>query len=128
MAYEVIWEPPCGAYRKYSGHVADDELVQSISGLYGDPRFDDLRYIINDFLAVDHISVTEDAVTYIAAISGAAARSNPYIKVAILIGETQNDSLAKTYATSRWTVFPTRVFRNAEDARAWIGPDQASKL
>lgn len=126
MAYEVLWEPPRGAYRKYTGHVTDDELVESVSRLYGDPRFDDLRYIINDFLSIESFAVTEDTVTYIAAISGAAARSNPNIRVALLVSEARGKSLAELYVDAPWTVFPAQIFPDIETARVWLASDQAA--
>ncbi len=122
MAYEVIWEPS-GAYKKFAGHVNDEELRLSVSRLHGDRRFDDLRYVINDFLAVESYDVTEENVMYIAAIDGAAARSNPNIRVALVVTEAQGTQLALRYAGSPWTVYQTRIFHSAEEARAWAAAD-----
>lgn len=123
MAYEVFWEAR-GAYRKFAGHVTGEELVGSVSRIYGDPRFDDLRYVINDFLAVESFAVTTDNVTYIAAIDGAAARSNPDIKVAIVVTEAQGKELAMHYAESPLKVYPTRIVASVDEARAWLRTDQ----
>lgn len=123
MAFVITWEPPHGAYRKFTGHLGDEELVRSISIAYGDSRFDDLRYVIDDFLDVESYSIQEDTILYIAAMDGAAARSNPDIVVAIVIAESQQKALATLYATSPSNAYPTRIFTDLAEARAWV--DQA---
>jgi hypothetical protein len=120
LAYQVFWEE-AGAYKRFAGHVSDDELARSVSGMHGDRRFDDLRYVINDFLGVESFDITEENVSYIAAIDGAAARSNPHIRVALVVAHPGAADLAMRYVTSPWTVYPTRIFHSVDAARAWIG-------
>lgn len=122
MAYQVFWEES-GAYKRFAGHVSDDELARSVSGIHGDRRFDDLRYVINDFLGVESFDVTAENVTYIAAIDGAAARSNPHIRIALVVAHPEATDLAMRYIASPWTVYPTRIFPSLDEARAWLGAD-----
>ncbi|HEX8964570.1 MAG TPA: hypothetical protein VF801_16340 [Rhodocyclaceae bacterium] len=122
MAYEVTWETS-GAYKKFAGHVSDEELRRSVSRIHGDRRFDDLRYVINDFLAVESYDVSEENVMYIAAIDGAAARSNPNIRIALVLSQAHGTELALRYASAPWTVYPTRIFHSTEEARAWAIAD-----
>lgn len=119
MAFTISWEPPHGAYKKFTGHLSDEELVRSVANTYGDPRFDDLRYVIDDFLDVESYSVLEDTVLYVAAMDGAAARSNPDIAVAIVIPESKEKTLATLYASSPSNPYPTRIFNDLAQARAW---------
>jgi hypothetical protein len=128
LAHQIFWEED-GAYRKFAGHVSDDELVGSVAGMHGDRRFDDLRYVINDFLGVESFDVTEENVLYIAAIDGAAARSNPHIRIALVTVEPEMTALAMRYIGSPWTVYPTQIFHSLDAARTWIvaGAQPASK-
>lgn len=119
MAFTISWEPPHGAYRKFTGHLGDEELIRSVSTAYGDARFDDLRYVIDDFLDVESYSIREDTVLYIAAMDGAAARSNPDIKVAIVVSEAHEKTLAALYAASPSNPYPTRIFTSMQEARSW---------
>ncbi|HEX8986882.1 MAG TPA: hypothetical protein VF816_02895 [Rhodocyclaceae bacterium] len=119
MPFEVHWEPPRGAYKKFTGHLDDEQLVRSVTALHGDPRFDDLRYVINDFLEVLSYSITDDTIMYIAALDGAAARSNPGIRVALVISEAHEKALAARYAASPLNGYPTRIFNDVQEARAW---------
>lgn len=119
MPFETTWERH-GAYKKFHGHVPAEELVRSVTDIHGDARFDDLRYVINDFLDVASFTVTEDTVRYIAAIDSAAARSNPNIQVALVASDVQMQALADHYIVSPWTVFHTQLFGSVEEARAWV--------
>jgi hypothetical protein len=75
MSYELIWEPR-GVTKLFFGHVTSDDLVQSVKSIHGDPRFDNLRFVINDFLGCKEISVTAEAVDEISAVDKAAVRQS----------------------------------------------------
>ncbi|MDD5248742.1 MAG: hypothetical protein PHY45_07145 [Rhodocyclaceae bacterium] len=119
MAFDIVWEAR-GAYKKFCGHVADDELLQSVRELHGDARFDDVRYVINDFLPIDSFAIAADTVLYIAAIDHAAARSNANIKIAVVTTDPQAAALAELYIASPLHAYPTRVFATLAEARAWV--------
>ena len=51
MAYRLVWEHR-GVYRQYLGDVTIAERRQSFDAIVSDPRFDDLRYTITDYLDV----------------------------------------------------------------------------
>ena len=52
MPYEILWEAR-GVVKRHHGFLAADELLAASREIQSDPRFDDLRYIINDFLDVE---------------------------------------------------------------------------
>ncbi len=126
MAYEIVWESR-GAYKRYFGHVTDEELMQSLIKIESDPRFDDIRYVINDFLEVEGFAVSEDSVRVLSALDNAAASSNPNIRIAIVATDLQIQALAELYAGSPLNVYPTDIFLNSGAARAWLAsaPPQA---
>jgi hypothetical protein len=53
LAYAIAWEA-AGVRKRFSGHVTDEEPMRSVVEVESDPRFDDLRYVVNDFLAELH--------------------------------------------------------------------------
>lgn len=119
MAFEIVWEIR-GAYKRFRGHVTDEELLQSSILVEGDSRFDSLRYVINDFLAVESYSVSEAKVRIVSAIDAAAALSNPHIRIAIVATDQQIHALAELYVASPLNAYPTQIFGDIEDARAWL--------
>lgn len=119
MGFEIVWEAR-GACKRFFGHVSDDELMDAVADIEGDARFDELRYVINDFLQVDSFGVTEETVLAISAIDAAAALSNPHIKIAVVATDSQIQTLAELYAASPWNAYPTEIFSTIEAARAWL--------
>ncbi|MBS4097034.1 MAG: hypothetical protein KGZ83_09400 [Sulfuricella sp.] len=128
MGYEIVWEPR-GVSKVFFGHVTAEEFMQSLVMVESDPRFDDLSFVINDFLGVDSFAVGEDEVLMAAAIDKGAAVSNPNIKVAVLSDDAQIQALAELYAASPLNVYPTATFSDAAQARDWLArplPRQAA--
>ena len=71
MAYEIIWEPE-GVIRQFSGNVSAREFIQSVEQVQGDSRYDEMRYIINDFSAATAaaLSVTGEEELWFAGANG----------------------------------------------------------
>lgn len=120
MAFEIVWESRRGAYKRFSGHVTEEQMIHSLTQIESDPRFDELRYVINDFLGVDSFAISEECVLMMAAIDNAASTSNPNIRIAVIATDLQIQALAKLYALSPLNAYPTEVFLDPGDARAWI--------
>lgn len=119
MAFELVWETR-GVYKRFYGQVTGEDLLHSVTKVESDHRFDDLRFVINDFLGVDEFSVTEENVLMISAIDSAAATSNPNIRIAIVATDSHIQALGKLYAHAPLTVYPTEIFLNTGDARNWL--------
>ena len=51
MSYEILWETK-GVVKRFFGHVTSNELFQAGVDLQGNVRFDQLKYVINDFLGI----------------------------------------------------------------------------
>lgn len=126
MAYVIHWET-LGVYRKYHGHVGGDELLASIQRIEADGRFDHIRYVINDFLAVAGHDVSAVQLRLIAAIDQAATLSNPNIRVAIVATDAPILALAQHYVAAA-PPYPTEIFPSVAAARAWIAASPALDL
>jgi hypothetical protein len=119
MAYEINWEQK-GMLRRFSGSTSDLEIMQSVSDTSGDPRFETLRYIINDFTACDDVSYTKEGTELISALGVLSELSNPHFKVAIVAAKPATGNLAKSYLSATLSNIPTRMFATLGEAREWL--------
>jgi hypothetical protein len=120
VSYEINWEPR-GVVKRYFGCLTGHDLLQAVVDTEADARFDDYRYVINDFLAIEAVDLADADIEQIAAIDKAAARINPNIRIAIVATLPEVLALANQYVDSPLGAYPTRVFARMTDARAWLG-------
>lgn len=119
MPYAITWEDK-GVYRRYHGHTSGEELARSVLEVELDARFDQLRYVLNDMLASEGISITEEDLSEISAIDGGAELSNPNIRIAIVADKPALRAVGEAYIAAAHNSYPTRLFFTLEDARAWL--------
>ncbi len=74
-------------YRKYRGLVTGKEILKATEEVEGDSRFDQIHYVINDFLEVTEQLISPKEIRITAAIDKAAALYNPDVMVAIVATE-----------------------------------------
>ena len=119
MAYENIWEER-GLYRVFSGFTSGKEVLDSNLALHGDPRFDKIKYVLNDFSAIEDFQVSEMDITLIANIDDVAARSKQSLKIAIIA--THDPLLEWIYKYGEKmvdSVFETQLFETLAEAKKW---------
>lgn len=119
MPYRIDWEP-FGVVKTFFDTVTHDEIFSCLTTVEADPRFDELRFVINDFTAVGHYAAhsSEDAHE-VAAIDRAASLTNPRIIIAIVATHPDMVALCEGYAQSPLNPYPTRIFDTMAAARAW---------
>lgn len=125
MNVEIIWEPPQGVVKRHFGHLTGKDVLAANIKIEADPRFDSLRYVINDFLGCTGVSISAPEIEEIAAIDSSAAIINPNIRIAMVATLPEVIVAANAYANDALTIYPTRVFYSMADARAWLGLSQA---
>jgi hypothetical protein len=118
MSYEVIWEPR-GAIKRFWGTVSSQDMIRSVIETEADARFDRLRYVINDFLAVSLIAFSAADVSEIATMDLGASRTNSAIKIAIVATLAELVEFGRQYADSDLNVYPTKIFATMAAARTW---------
>ncbi len=119
MPYEMLWEAR-GLHRRYFGRTSDQEIFDSVIATESSARFDELRYILLDFLEVEEVAVSNPAfVKEIAAIDSAAALTNPHIKLAVVTAGPEIRKLAEAYAGQPLCAYPVEVFSSLAEARDW---------
>jgi hypothetical protein len=119
MKYENQWETK-GLLRTFSGKMTGEYILKMNLSLHGDPRFDDLRYIINDLSNISEFDISDMDIETIAAIDNAGALSNSNIKIAVV---TTNQALTiwvKRYLTAMEdSTFQCQLFEDVSAARQW---------
>ena len=105
---ELLWE--------LSGVISAEELHQINLDHQGDPRWDDLRYLIADFKNVISINLPEEKIIVVQAIEKAEAISNPYLKIASIANSNETIKLADFYGTD--TSWKYGVFETLTEARS----------
>lgn len=121
MAYATEWEKH-GVLWRYWGIVTGNELIKSNLDIYGDERFDAMKYQIVDLSKVSTFNVTRDEMLKVAAYDRAAALSNPRVRVAVITDLTAIKSLTRLYdAENIKSPWETEIFTDIEDARIWAG-------
>src|SRR4029077_8536092 len=83
MPWSNVWEPR-GVCTHFSGFVTAEEYVRSAEDICADPRFDELRFVIKDLLAVGDHSIDLRPRVPIAAIRYGARFTNPNIYLVLL--------------------------------------------
>jgi hypothetical protein len=120
MAYELVWEPD-GVIKKFSGVVSAREFIEAVENVQGDFRFDDARYVINDFLAVTKHELSEDVLTEVAVLQYGAFASNPNCRIVFV---TTEEALAtrirNTPAVAGLVSYQTEVCPTVSAARDWL--------
>ncbi|MFL6698214.1 MAG: hypothetical protein ACJ8GJ_13690 [Vitreoscilla sp.] len=120
MPYSNLWE--CrGVCTRFSGFVSAAEYVLSAQEICADPRFDDLRFVIKDLLAIDDHSIDRDAIEPIAAIRYGARYTNPNIYVILLTTDPRLAPLTRPDASSFLRgLYETCAFADEAAARRWL--------
>lgn len=120
MPYKLTWEP-AGVLREYQGDVSIAERQHSFEAICSDPRFDELRYTITDYLAVRDYEITEAATREIAALHIGALSTNPRILIAAVAVRPDVIQAIRSFVAHGFTAAPYRIFSTLSEARQWIG-------
>ena len=119
MPYDLAWEPH-GVYKRFFGHLTVGDLLQSSQDVNDDPRFDSLRFAINDFLGIEGHAVTAAAVRQQAAANLGSMRSNPNVRVVVVTTDPSVRALTDLYASPKLRPYPVEIFATLAEARAWL--------
>jgi len=118
MSYEVQWMPR-GYYKRLSGIVTAEEFIRSITEVQEDPRYDIVRYGINNCLEVEDVEISASDVEMFAALAIGAAYTNPNVKIAIVVTHPKVLPLVQAYA--KMSTYTVKCFDNVADAALWTG-------
>jgi hypothetical protein len=120
MAYELVWEPD-GVIKQFSGNVPAWEFVRAVENVQSDSRFDDARYVINDFLAVTTHELSLEALTEAAVLQYGAYASNPNCRIVFVTDDAALATLVRSVPeVSGITSYQTEVCPTVAAARDWL--------
>jgi len=121
VPFEIVWRQPNGLIKRHFNHVTGREVLDANVLAEADARFDNLHYVINDFLGCTRLTVSPEDIEEIAAIDSAAWGSNPNIRIAIAATHPEVLAAADLYANHQLSTFAIRLFSSMDDACAWLG-------
>ena len=120
MPYKNNWEES-GLYRKFSGEISGREVLGSNLSIQGDCRYDEIKYVINDFTQIEKYDVCDTDIQLLANVDNVAAISKPNLKIAMVATlESLNDWTHKYCEKMQGSSYVCRVFGTIEDAYAWV--------
>lgn len=119
MPYEITWENR-GAHKRMYGFVTSVEFLRAALEMQGHARFDELRYVVNDFREVTGHNITEADVMKVAAYALGAFHINPRIAIAAISTDAEIQRLMELYASPRYSLYAFRYFPTLVAAREWI--------
>ena len=120
MPYEKHWEKG-GVVTRYWGFIDGGELADSCESIAADPRFDDLRFVIQDFATIDGHDIDAASIERIAVCRIGSMASNPNIRVLMVTVDEGVAAVKSQLESPRYgETFETRVFASVTLARQWL--------
>lgn len=120
MPYRLDWEGN-GVYCTFSGRVTGHELRECNNEIYGDEKFDDIRYQLLDMLNVTELAIKDEDVIMVVACDKAAALTNPAVKCALVAEDENIHALSRIYQKGiRESPWEGRSFFEVSKAREWL--------
>lgn len=119
MPYELTWEPK-GVYARFFGACTIADLVGALERIGGDPRLDELRHAIFDFLAVASHDVDELQIEEAVAHHIGIALTNPRVLLASVSNDGRIREIWRHFAAVNPTPESLGLFETLDEARAWI--------
>jgi hypothetical protein len=125
LPFELIWESG-GVHKRYRGFVTGDEFIRSTEAVVADLLFESLRYVIEDFGAIDGHGMNHASLEGVLVQSLGAMSWNDRIRVLVVTTDPTILSLADATKLPPFDAsYRTSVFATLTDARAWLAGNLA---
>lgn len=120
MSHQNTWEEN-GLYRAFTDRITGDEILSSNLTIHGDSRFDEIKYVINDFTRIVEFAAAEIDVLKISTIDNVAARSNAYLKIALVATSEPLLHWIHQYCKQMQdSPLECKSFNHLDDAYEWV--------
>ncbi|MBD3610603.1 MAG: hypothetical protein HUJ30_08640 [Gammaproteobacteria bacterium] len=121
MSYELKWTDDRGLQRTFKGSVMADDVLTSVLTVHGDPRFEKIRYIINDFTNITDYNLDDEDIKVLSAMGKAATLTNPGLKVAIVAHNSEVLNLGEFYCQRvANSSVNCQTFEDLEACQQWV--------
>jgi hypothetical protein len=121
VGFSLHWFPD-GVRCDLCDPATSQDLIDSQRAVTADPRFDDLRVEITNFLGTSGVTCSPADMKLLAALDRAAALSNPNVKVAFVVDDPSTVVALGQYCERMMPgSWDTRVFNSLTAASEWLG-------
>lgn len=118
MPYEIIREAR-GMHKRFWGVVTAQEFLASVVNFHNDPEFENIRYTINDFSAVEHFSMPVRSIEDTVAVNIGATYMNAQYRILAVTVDPVIVGMARKYDMLS-QLPPILIFPTLADARQWL--------
>jgi hypothetical protein len=120
MNIEMTWENG-GLLKRMSGALSEEEFLLSSEQVLADPRFKDIRFVINDLLQVTGNDFSRGMLPYLAAIQYGSKATHSRCRVIFVSRDETILALIKdTLVTRDLDHFEVATASSVEAAKDWI--------
>ena len=120
MPHTYTWETN-GLLRKFTGEISPEDILQSNFELHIHPKFEEIKYIINDFTEVTDLIVDVSHTKIYASTDDIISDTKGKFNIAIVVTKDAHFDLANNYRNEmKNRSFKCEIFQTIEDARKWV--------
>ena len=119
MAHTNIWNEN-GLFRKFTGEISPEEILQSNFDIHKRPEFETIKYIINDFTEVTDLVINTNHTKIYASTDDIISDTKGNLKIAIVAKLDAHIALANNYKEEmKNKFFKCEIFQTLEEAQVW---------
>jgi len=104
----------------YAGKTSDSEVLDVVSKIQGDQRFEDLLEALHDFSECDGCDHSKPTLGHIAAMNLGARLSNDKLRIAVVATHDDVKEMIRSFVDLDRSPYPLEVFNSHADADAWL--------
>ena len=120
MPYNITWETE-GLLIKWYGNATPEENIKSNGEIYGNDKFDSIKYQIADFLDANTSQFSDKETSVVAKLESKASIWNRNLKVAHVATDPDLIYQIKLYEQMlKDTNWQFGIFSSVNDARKWV--------
>ncbi|MGJ8591831.1 MAG: hypothetical protein ACSHXF_04750 [Aquaticitalea sp.] len=121
MSYKIDWIRN-DVIVTFKGTVSLEELREADGKIYGNSKFDDLKYGIYDFTDTDVLEMTYEDIKFNAAVGKSASIWKPYVKLALVSQDDDITNLIMTFINlMKDYSWDLNYFSELDGALSWVG-------
>lgn len=119
MPHKNTWKAN-SLLRKFSAEVNGEEILKSNFDLHVDPRFREIKYIINDFTGTKTLLIDATHTRKYASTDNIISEVKGEFKIAIVINKDEHIALANAYQQEmKNNFFKCEIFKTVDEAQTW---------
>lgn len=119
MPHTIIWENK-GLYRKFTGIISGEEILESNFELHAHSDFENIKYVINDFIDITEHAIESSHTRAYATSDDVISDRVGKVKIALVVIQDDQIALAENYRElMKDKVFDCEIFQTVDEARSW---------